>query len=192
MTSIRFKFLVITASLLALVASVKAQTIPAQLTPATTPPAQTVPGFFSQATDWFTSTDTNNTQFQSTKGRIWTGAEYQSGLNIASTFGAEYSISGNWRVISLTENASVAGLIVGQKLGIGYDVVRTAGIELTPYAQGGYRWATADIKAGMVGTVGVEIKKALGTRTFTGAGISADISSKQVTPKVTVFAGFSF
>jgi hypothetical protein len=79
--------------------------------------------FFTTATSWLTSQDTNSTTFLSDTVDLWAGADYQSGVAMDANFGAEVPIYKSIAVESVTRNAGIAGTIVSQQAGLCFNIV---------------------------------------------------------------------
>ena len=125
----------------------------------------------SQATSWITSVDTNKTWLNSPVD-IWTGANFQSGLQTSSELGGSYdawSTSTNTALAPelLFRNAGIAGTLVSAQAGIGWSIFHYD-LKLTPYASGGYSVAKN------CGTMeaGVRLKKKVANSSSVGLGLS--------------------
>lgn len=152
--------------------------------------------FYTTAFDYFTSFNTNLPTFQTNyHGCAWAGADYQSGVNIASSLGLEYGLYKSVSVESVTRNAAIAGTILSEEvaLGVNYTVYDT---QLTGGAGVGDNFASVgSTKSGLYGVIFAEAKKALTQTTFAGTRLEAEIqgAGKAATiPVLTVFVGFKF
>jgi hypothetical protein len=152
--------------------------------------------FYTTAFDYFTSFDTNLLTFQTNyHGCAWAGADYQSGVNVASSLGLEYGLYKSVSVESVTRNAAIAGTILSEEvaLGLNYTVYDT---QLTGGAGIGDNFAgVGSTKSGLYGVIFAEAKKALSENTFAGTRIEAEIqgaSKAGMIPVFTVFVGFKF
>lgn len=149
--------------------------------------------FITSVEKYFSSQNTNAAeavQFDTVRGTIWTGAEYQSGVNIDSTLCIEYRPFTNLSVGSLTRNAGIAGTIDGEQIDLGWNINKFD-TQLTLGVGGGYDFYHKD---GVVAVYG-EIKKALTAHTFAGMRLEEDLNFHGGTPPVPivgVFAGFTF
>jgi hypothetical protein len=158
--------------------------------------APTPQSFFTTVAGYFTAFNTNLTTFTDTNnfhGTVWAGADYQSGVNIASSLGVEYPFYKGLTFVSVTRNADVAGTILSQQgdLAIAithYDAQLSLGAGL------GYCFANVGgLRPGLYGSVFAEAKKALTDNTFAGLRLEDDFSGKTPNiPVLSVFVGFRF
>jgi hypothetical protein len=178
--------------LLAIMAALCRDAATAQIASTNSAPQQ----FYTTAFDYFTSFNTNLLTFQTNyHGCAWAGADYQSGVNVASSLGLEYGLYKSVSVASVTRNAAIAGTILSEEVafGLNYTVYDT---QLTGGAGIGDNFGTVgSTRSGFYGVIFAEAKKALSANTFAGARIEAEIqgASKATTiPVFTVFVGFKF
>lgn len=151
--------------------------------------------FFTSVESYFTAQNTNAAeavQFDSVRGAIWTGAEYQSGVNIDSVLGIEYQpfTNLNLSIGSVTRNAAIAGTIDAEQIDLGWNINK-ADTQLTLGVGGGYDFHNSE---GVVAVYG-EVKKALTAHTYAGLRLEEDLNFRGGTPPVPivgVFAGFTF
>lgn len=161
----------------------------------TTAAAPSVTSFFGDLGAWVGSRDLTKTTFNANHGSAYTGADYLQGINSDALVGLEYKFGTNspWLVQSVTRNAAIAGAIVGQEGGAGYNVIHNTDMELGGFVGGGYTFADAAVSKGAYGYVKAEGKKALGTTTFAGGYIEEQFGShKQNMPIIGLIAGFTF
>jgi hypothetical protein len=188
----RFTFHVSRIAALALFAlTLRAQTLHAQTTTNSAPQQ-----FYTMAFQYFTSFDTNLLTFQTNyHGCAWAGADYQSGVNVASSLGLEYGVYKSAVVESVTRNAAIAGTILSQQidLGLSYTLFDT---QLTGGAGLDYNFANAgSTRQGVNAVLFAEVKKAMTQSTFAGLRLETDIPFRKAaapTPVLSVFVGFKF
>lgn len=147
--------------------------------------------FFGSVQLYLTSFNTNlDSTFGATnyRGSVLVGADYVQGVNISSSLGLSYDIGkSSWSAESMTRNAGIAGTILSQQAGIGYNIV-VHDTKLTGFLEGGYDFQQDKPYA----AVGARILKALTTHTFAGTGLEVHINNHLSTPVVTLFTGFTF
>ena len=156
-----------------------------------------IPSFFSTVQSYFTSQNATLTNtFGATKSfDLWTGAEYVDGVNVAASLGLEYkvhSFTNSPTALSLesvTKNAGIAGTILAQQAGVGFNYTLTD-TKLTAYADPGYSFFNKEFYA----ELGIRAKKALTPNTYAGLGLSLDVSAHHTSsrPNIVIFTGFTF
>lgn len=157
------------------------------------PPA-TPQSFFGTVQQYFTSANTNFDLSQG-KAELWTSMAYQSGLNFAADLGLRYRLSkpgaaSGFAVESVTRNASIAGTIVSQQVGVSY-CLYNHDIEISGGIDGGYDFQ----KSSGLFTVFLDARKALTENTFAGLrlGYETDLKNAKAEPPVlSVIVGFKF
>jgi hypothetical protein len=152
--------------------------------------------FFQDIGAYFSSFNTNLTTFTDTNnfhGVVWAGADYQSGVNIASSLGVEYPFYKSLTAISVTRNADVAGAILSEQADLGVSITHFD-TQLTLGGGLGYCFASVgDLKPGLYGSIFAEAKKAMTDNTFAGMRLEDDFSGKTPNvPVLSVFVGFRF
>lgn len=169
-----------------------------------TAPAPTPQGtFFNSVAQFFTGFDTNSTTFLTDTVDIWAGADTVNNQNMAASLGIEFlplhsssnSFLAALSVESVTRNATVAGTIVSEQAGFGYNFTHFD-TRITGYLDGGYRF---DTRQGYLAP-GIRIKKALTENTYMGVGLELPIylnhdngqPSGAPSPTPSVFTGFKF
>lgn len=174
--------------------NVNAQTTTAPATPTT--PADVISGIG----DYFSSVNTN-LSWDATPFSLWTGVNYQSGVNTSAEIGASYDL---WKpTASATattklaiapevtlRNAGIAGTIVSGQGGIGLSIEHYD-LKLTGYLDGGY-YLPANSP---MFEIGGRVLKKITISTHAGVGLSFDHYFKQGnqnTPTVTTFVGWDF
>lgn len=182
----RFKVL----TLLTLTVSIALFAEPAEAQ--TNPPVPTPQSFISTAESYVTSFNTNLTTFGTNAPlELWTGAAYQSGLNLGAQVGLEYKPLAKWPGLTLgsvTTMAGIGGTFAEEEADIGYSIEHYD-VEFSAGIGGVYDFQDS----GMRGAVYAEIKKALTQNTFAGARIEGLFGgSKSSQPIVSIFAGFTF
>jgi hypothetical protein len=164
----------------------------------TTNAVPTVPSFFTTVQSYFTSQNAafTNCFGGSKRFDVWTGAEYLDGLNVDASLGLEYkawSFGTNsptsLSMESVTKNAGIAGTILAQQAGVGFNYV-LVDTKLTAYVDGGYSFLNKESYA----EIGIRAKKALTPNTYLGLGLSLDISAHNTSkrPNIVIFTGFTF
>lgn len=156
--------------------------------------------FYQQAFGYLTSFNTNLTTFTSTNfhGSIWAGADYQSGVNVASSLAAEVPVYKALSLDAVVRNADVAGTLLSAQSDVGvnwsvFDTQITAGIGL-----GDNFSAVGGVPSGLYASVFGEVKKAMTQNTFAGVRLESDIPFRSakggggITPVLCVFVGFRF
>lgn len=159
--------------------------------PATNAVPPTPDSFFNTAESYFTTFNTNlDATFGATnyRGSVIVGADYVQSVNISSSLGISYDIGKGFSAESTTRNAGIAGVILSEQLGIGYNLV-IHDLKITAYAAPGY-----DFNAKAVyGAVGARLSKALTSHTFAGIGLEEHFGKGGVSPPIlSVFTGFTF
>lgn len=160
--------------------------------------AQSTNTFVGSVTSYFTSFNPalTNTFAPSKNFDLWTGSEYVSGINVAADLGLEYKLpwlqgtKSHWSAESVTKNAGIAGTILSQQVGVGFNYTITD-TRVTGYLDGGYSWLN---KSGFA-EIGLRAKKALTDNTYAGLGISLDLGHRQnaqLVPNLVIFTGFTF
>ena len=164
--------------------------------PVTSSPPPTQQSFYATVITWATSFDTNNLCFQVDSLSLWNGVKYQSGINIANSFGLDwtayrFSTNGNslaLNVGSATDFAGITGVVSGQEITVGlsktlYD------LRMTPYVGGAYDFVR---KSAFV-PIGVDVRKATSAHVFVGLRGEEPIylKGKQQSITVTAFGGFT-
>lgn len=153
-------------------------------------------GSFIQSFEgYFVSFNTNAAQaaqFENVRGTIWTGAEYQSGVNIDSVLGIEYEpwTNKNLFIGSVTRNAGIAGVIVSQEIDFGIHI-KKFDTEIGLGVGGGFDFAH---HSGM-GDIFADIKKSVTAHTFAGLRLTEMLNFHGSTPAVPIIgpvAGFTF
>lgn len=168
----------------------------------TAAPEQT---FFNSVAQYFSAFDTNSTTFSADTFDLWAGADTVNNQNLAASLGLEIlpfrssssssSFLTNLSLESVTRNATVAGTILSEQAGIGYNLTHFD-TRLTGYVDAGYRF---DTRQGYV-TPGLRVKKALTENTYAGVGIELPVyfthgnsqSAGTPSPTLSVFTGFKF
>ena len=144
-----------------------------------------VQNLINEGSAWLTTPDTNSTTLELAANRIETGPVLQSGLTIADEVFIQHNFSGGkLALISQTENASIAGTIVYQGLGLGYNIYQKYDTEVTAYIAGGYRFDTSKMQGGF----GAKVRHMLNKAAYIAPGVELDFS-KHTTPKVTAEVG---
>ena len=159
----------------------------AQTTNATPP---TPDSFVKTVENYFTSFDTNlDLTFGATnyRGSVIVGADYVQSVNISSSLGISYDIGKGFSAESTTRNAGIAGVILSQQAGIGYNLV-IHDLKITGFIEPGYDFNSRQV----YGAIGARLSKALTTHTFAGIGLEEHIGSRVSTPILSVFTGFTF
>ncbi len=128
--------------------------------------------FFSQATSYFSSFNTNlDGTFDAARGTFWTGAASIQGgsVNLANEIGLSYRVYKNISLDSVTRTAGISGGILSQQGGLSLSLpVHDA--QVTGYAAGGVRLGEGDK---IFAEIGVRLRKAL--TAHTGAQIGYGI-----------------
>src|SRR5208283_5078732 len=79
--------------------------------------------FFTTVTGYFGGFNTNlASTFAADRVNIWAGADTVNNQNLAASFGVEYQLGYNFSLESVTRNATVAGVIVSEQGGLGYNL----------------------------------------------------------------------
>jgi hypothetical protein len=109
---------------------------------------------------------------------------------------AQYNVglSNRLAIISQTDNASVAGTIVSQGLGVGYNIYQKYDTEITAYASGnwGFSGAPAGEQNKLYGELGAKVRHMLNGAMYIAPGVAIDLGGKSAIPKVTAEAGWAF
>ena len=171
-------------------------------------PAQTNGGspqgtFYNSVAQYFSAFDTNSTTFTTDTFDLWAGADTVNNQNLAASLGLEilpFRSSSNSVISvlsceSVTRNATVAGTIVSEQAGFGYNLTHFD-TRLTGYVDAGYRFDTRQAYI----TPGLRVKKALTENTYAGVGIELPVyfnhgvgqSAGAPAPTLSVFTGFKF
>lgn len=167
----------------------------AQTNTASTAPPSTQ-SFVASVEDYFTAFNTNSQTFATNSPyEIWTGAAYQSGINLGAQIGIEgkpFSKYPGLELGSVTTLASTVGTLAQEEVDLGWSIVHYD-VELTLGA-GAIDTFTGQADAGFKGGVFAEVKKALTANTFAGTRIEGIFGSgsKADQPVVSLFAGFTF
>lgn len=164
------------------------------------PPEST---FFNSVLNYFSAFDTNSTTFATDTVDLWAGADTVNNQNLAASLGLELlpfrastnSVAQNLSLESVTRNATVAGTIVSEQAGIGYNY-SFHDTRLTGYVDAGYRFDTAQTYV----APGIRVKKALSANTYAGVGLELPVyfghgsgqSAGAPSPTLSVFTGFKF
>lgn len=156
------------------------------------PPAS--PGsFFNTAESYFTTFNTNlDVTFGSTnyRGSVIIGADYVQSVNISSSLSLSYDLPFAWKGVSAestTRNAGIAGVILSQQCGVGYNIV-VHDTKLTAFMEGGYDFNASKPYV----AIGARISKALTEHTFAGIGLEGHFNGHVSTPILSIFTGFTF
>jgi len=152
--------------------------------------------FYTTVFEYFTSFDTNLLAFQTNyHGCAWAGADYQSGVNVASSVGLEYGLYKSVAVESVTRNAAIAGTILSQQIDVGlsYTLFDT---QLSGGAGLDYNFAdVGSTRQGINAVIFAEAKKAMTQTTFAGLRLECDMPFRKTAapvPVLSVFVGFKF
>jgi hypothetical protein len=149
-------------------------TIPAR---AQTPPP-TPDSFFKTATAWATTFDTNNPCFATDSLSLWNGVKYQSGLNVADSFGIDWTAKRFANGLSLTvgsatDMAGVTGIITAQEGTLGLSKT-IWDLRLTPYVGGAYN---LNLNKPYI-PLGIDLRKAMTAHSFIGFRLTEPIYFK--------------
>ena len=156
--------------------------------------------FWDTALGYFSSFNTNLTTFSATNwhGNVWAGADYQSGVNVASSLGVEYGFYKSLTLESVTRNAAIAGTILSEQAGLGVNFVMFD-TQLTVGGGIGDAFAAVGTQpSGLYGSLFGEVKKAMTQTTFAGMRLETEVPFRSkagaapVTPVLSVFVGFRF
>jgi hypothetical protein len=153
-------------------------------------PTGTVPAntgtFLNTVQDYFTSFNTNlDGTFGLSKASLWTGVDSIQGgaVPLANELGVSYSLYKSLSAENVIRNSGVAGTLVSDQLGFGFNVI-VHDARLTLYADGGYDIAasnTVNAKGKTVhpdrlfGEVGIRAAKALTEHTYGWIGVGAQL-----------------
>jgi len=159
--------------------------------------------FFNSVAQYFSGFDTNATTFQADTVDVWAGADTVNNQNLAAAFGLEIlpfrsssnSFLARLSVESVTRNATVAGVILSEQAGVGFNFTRFD-TRVTAYFDAGYRF---DSRQACV-AAGLRAKKALTENTYAGVGLELPVylnhargqSAGAPSPTLSVFTGFKF
>ena len=177
--------------------------LPTAATAQTNTPATPEQTFFNSVAQYFSAFDTNSTTFATDMVNVWAGADTVNNQNLAASLGLEilpFRTSTNAVVSALslesvTRNATVAGTIMSEQAGLGYNVTHFD-TRLTGYVDAGYRF---DTRQGYVAP-GLRVKKALTENTYAGVGLELPVyfsrgtgqSAGAPSPTLSIFTGFKF
>jgi hypothetical protein len=144
--------------------------------PIASAPPDSIPSFFSSIGNYFGHYNTNPTnaiQFASARMTLWTGADYQQGVNVDSVAGVEFRPFTNYPVsiASVTRNAAIAGTVDSEQFDVQYDI-NHYDTQLSLGVGGGENFLN---KTPFV-SVYVEVKKALTANTFAGIRAEEDVN----------------
>lgn len=160
-------------------------------------PAPTTQSFIQSVEAYFSSFDTNSQTFSTNSPyELWTGAAYQSGINLGAQIGVEARPIAKYpglMIGSVSTLSSTVGTIAQEELDFGYSI-RHYDVELTLGAGAVDTFAGGSASPGFKGSVFAEVKKALTANTFAGMRIEGLFGggSKANVPMFGVFAGFTF
>jgi hypothetical protein len=168
----------------------------AQQATTTTTTTNSVLSLVNQGLDWIGTPDTNNTTLETTKLRLETGPVVQSGATIADEVFIQYNVgmSNRLALISQTDNASVAGTIVSQGLGLGYNVYQKYDTEAVAYVSGnwGFKGAQIGEQNKLYVEMGAKLRHMLNKTMYIAPGVAIDLGGKSSVPKITAEAGWAF
>ena len=133
-------------------------------------------------TTWLTSSDPALTNsFPSARGDLFAAGDYQNGLNVATELGVDLKLNTLYKkapaglaLQSVTQNASVAGVVTQQKFDIAY-LLNLGDCQIGPAVGGGYDF---NKKKGLL-EVGVDIKKMVSTHSFVILGVRLQSTTPQ-------------
>ena len=192
--------LILTAALaLACLAPAIAQTnvstnAPVNTSPTTASTTNSVPqnafDVLATAETWATSFNTNLTTFTASKLDLWTGMNYQHGLNVSAEIGGQYNLWGPVSVEAIARNVGVGGDLMSGQGGIGVHVIHYD-LKVTGYVDGGFNAVDG---AGYV-EAGVRFQKAISQSTFLLLGVGVDgefHKTAGINTVITVGVGASF
>ena len=197
----KFKSVLIAAALLAACSTVRAQsgiTATGTLTLTNTSPPQ-AQSFFTSVEQYFTSFDTNSQTFSTNNGfQIWSGVQYQSGVNLGATFAIEAQpFSGAAHGLTLGGVATlsdVIGTVAQNEFDIGWSL-RHYDVRITAGAAAVYTYQSNGLgEKGAAGGIYLEFEKALSANTFGGVRLKEQFGGGQHAnqPFLYLFAGFVF
>ncbi len=166
-------------------------------------PAAPEQSFFNSVAQYFSAFDTNSTTFATDTFDLWAGADTVNNQNLAASLGLEIlpfrtstnTFASALSLESVTRNATVAGTIVSEQAGFGYNLTHFD-TRLTGYVDAGYRF---DTRQGYVAP-GLRVKKALTENTYAGVGLELPVyfthgagqSTGAASPTLSIFTGFKF
>jgi hypothetical protein len=161
--------------------------------PSTSSPT-TPADFFSGLGSYFTSVNTNLT-WTNTPASLWTGVNYQAGVNTSAELGASYDL---WKPSpafalapeGIVRNAGVAGTVVSGQAGAGISLFHYD-LKVTGYLDGGYN---SPLNSGFV-EFGARLEKKMTVSTHAGIGLAWQKlfhGPAQNTPTVTAHLGWDF
>jgi len=165
-----------------------------------TPPQAT---FFNSLAQYFSAFDTNSATFRADTADVWVGADTVNNQNLAASFGIEIlpfhpstnNLLAALSFESVTRNATVAGVIISEQAGAGFNFTHFD-TRLTGYVDAGYRF---DARQSYVAP-GLRVKKALTDNTYAGVALELPIylnhahgqASGAPSPTLCLFTGFKF
>jgi hypothetical protein len=162
------------------------------------PPSTSTPttpaDFFNSLGGYFTSVNTNLT-WTNKPASIWTGVNYQAGVNTSAELGASYDLwklgaNGAISPEGIFRNAGVAGTIVSGQAGAGISLFHYD-LKVTGYLDGGYNVPAG---SGFV-EFGARLEKKMTVSTHAGLGLAWQKlfhGPTQNTPTVTAHLGWDF
>lgn len=163
------------------------------------PPQVTTPqGFIQSTVGYFTSFDTNSQTFSTnSQYEFWTGAAYQSGVNLGAEVAFEAKPFAKAPGLTLGEVSTFAGVIgtiSQEEVDVGWSIDHYD-VELTLGAAGVYAFQNdTEAAKGIHGGIYAEVKKALTANTFAGTRLEGVFGSNSGANQlvVSLFAGFTF
>jgi hypothetical protein len=183
------KINVLLATVLVISAAITASAQTTAPTPSTST-TNAIVGLLGQFDTWLTTPDTNNTTLETTRYRVETGPALQNGATVSDDFFVQVNLTNGLSIVSETRNAAIAGTIVCQELGLGYNVYQKWDTEVTAYGIGGYRFDTSD----PVGSIGVVVRHMLNKTMYVAPSVQYDFGGGKgnTSPLVMASVGFAF